>query len=50
MEIIKYANKQGQLIKLNREEAKELKYLIERALKEGVKESGFINTTVEVSK
>lgn len=48
MEIIPYINKEGQCIKLDKEEAKELKFLINRALQFGTKESGFINTTVEI--
>jgi len=48
MEIIEWANKDGQTIKLEREEARELKYLIEKALKGEYAESGFINTRVEV--
>lgn len=49
MEIIMWASRQGQTIKFEeREEAKELRYLIDKALKEGNAESGFINTKVEV--
>ena len=50
MEIIEYANGNGHCIQLEHEEAKELAYLIEKALREGVAESGFINTTIEVTK
>ena len=48
MEIIEWANKEGQTIKLEEEEARELIYLIEKALKIGVADSGFLNTMVEV--
>lgn len=49
MEIIEWANKDGQTIKLlDKDEAEELCYLINKALKLGKAESGFINTIVEV--
>ena len=50
MEIIEYANGNGQAIQLEEEEARELIFLLEKALKQGVAESGFIHTTVEVIK
>lgn len=48
MEIIGWANKEGQLIKLNRDEARELIFILDKALREIVAESGFINTTIEI--
>ncbi len=48
MIIVEYANNQGQCIQLDKEEARELIYLIEKALKQKVAESGFINTTIEI--
>ena len=48
MEIIEWANKKGQLISLDKDEADELVYIIQKAIKQGVAESGFINTAVEV--
>ena len=48
MKIIKWANGNGQTIQLDREEANELKYLIEKALISGKAESGFIDPTTEL--
>ena len=48
MEIIKWASNQGQTIRLDKDEAKELKYLIEKALIQGKAESGFIDPETEV--
>jgi len=48
MEVIKWANGNGQTIQLEKEEAKELQYLIEKALKGEDAESGFINTRIEI--
>lgn len=48
MEIIKWANNDGQCIKLDKAEARELIFIIEKALRQIVAESGFINTTIEI--
>ncbi len=50
MEIVEYANGNGWAIQLEEDEARELIFLLEKALKQGVAESGFINITVEVLK
>ena len=48
MEIIKWANGEGQSIQLEKDEAEELVYLINKALKIGKAESGFIDPPTEV--
>ena len=48
MEVIKWANGKGQTIQLDKEEAKELIYLIDKALKVGKTESGFIDPPTEI--
>ena len=48
MELIKWANGEGQTIKLDKDEAAELRYLIDKALQVGKAESGFIDPTTEI--
>lgn len=48
MEIIKWTNGDGQTIQLDKDEARELIFLIDKALKLGKLESGFIIPKTEV--